>query len=526
MRDRRTIWMAAALLAAIGVGLRTWKLTGDPMWLDEAYSAYAADHGFSFLWRVVPLYESHPPFYYMLLRLWVLPFGDGLASLRLFGWMFGVATLPALWLVAASAGRWIGWEADQRRRLQLAVIALASLSLALVEMTREIRPYPQMILLYTVEIGFILRLARRAEQGRPIFGRSLAGYLLLLEILVWLHNLGALYGLALTLALTFALPLRQLARRDWAALVVGHAIVGLLYVPCLMILRSQAAVWTQHTWLQFSLDWGLIDHLMTLYGVPGWIGLGSLVLAGIAIAALYRAPHGTRLTAMLLTLTLLPPIMAILLSLTIAPVFVTRIMTATAAPAILLLGIGASAPGRYRIPGVGAAVLIGASMLAADIQARMGPPMQDWYRTVDWLAAHVRPGDQIFAYPNEGKLPLHYALRDQGLNYPIRAIPRDVPALEDRHGTHPTGTRGVSSLPRPELQAIAEEPATKAVPTIWLLRLGAKTYDPGDMFLEELHRGRYIVRSWQDGPIDVIGLRLRTLADPAPHRSAPPPALP
>lgn len=522
MLDRRTIWIVAALLVAVGVGLRTWHLTADPMWLDEAYSAYAANHSFGFLWHVVPLYESHPPFYYTLLHFWALSFGTGLASLRLFGWLFGIANLPALWLVAASMGRWIGWDVDQRRRLQLAVIALASLSFPLVEMTREIRPYPQMILIYTIQIGLILRLAKRTEQGRPILGYSLASYLVLLEALVWLHNLGALYGLALTLALAFALPLRQLARRDWIALVGGHGIVGLLYLPCLMILRSQAAVWTKHTWLQFSLDRGLFDHLMTLYGVPGWISLGSLVLAGIAIAALHRAAHGTRLTAMLLTLMLLPPVAAIVLSLTIAPVFVTRIMTATAVPALLLLGIGASAQGRYRMLGAGAAVLICTSMLVAGVQTRMGSPMQDWYRTVAWLRTHVSPGDQIFAYPNEGKLPLQYALQDKGLNYPIRAIPRDVPALEDRHGTHPTGTRGVSSLPRSELHDIAEQPATKKIPTIWLLRLGAETYDPGDMFLQELHRDRYIVRSYRDGPIDIIGLRLRTLASPAPHPPAPP----
>jgi hypothetical protein len=283
--------------------------------------------------------------------------------------------------------------------------------------------------------------------------------------------------------------------------------VGLLYLPCLMIIRHQAATWTVHTWLQFKLDWGLLDHLMTLYGVPGWIGFASLVLAILALAALHRAPHGPRLAAMLLVLALVPPLIAVILSMTVAPVFVTRIMTATAVPALLLLAIGSTASGRYRLLGVGAGVLLGASLLGAGLQARMGPPMQDWYPAVDWLAKRFRPGDQIFAYPNEGKLPLQYALRDKGLAYPIRAIPRDVPALEDRHGTHPTGTRGVSSLPQAELHAIAEEPATKAIPTIWLLRLGAKTYDPGDLFLKELHRGRYIVRSWQDGPIDIIGLR-------------------
>ena len=523
MREPRTIWMAAALLAAIGIGLRTWNLTGNPMWLDEAYSAYAAEHGFGFLWHVVPLYESHPPFYYTLLHLWALAFGNGLASLRLFGWIFGVATLPALWLVAGRMGGWIGWEITACRQLQLAAIGLGSLSIALVEMTREIRPYPLMILIYTVEIGLILRLATRTERGQGLAGRALALYLLLLEILVWLHNLGALYGLALTIAVAIALPLSRLARRDWAVLIAGHALVGLFYLPCLMIIRRQAAVWTVHTWLQFKLDWGLLDHLMTLYGVPGWIGFASLVLVVLGIAALRGTSHGTRLTAMLLVLALLPPLVAVILSMTVAPVFVTRIMTATAVPAILLLAVGISASGRYRILGLGAGVLLGGSLISAEIQARMGPPMQDWYPTVTWLAQRFQPGDQVFAYPNEGKLPLQYALRDKGLNYPIRAIPRDVPALEDRHGTHPTGTRGVSSLPQAELHAIAEGPATRAVPTIWLLRLGAESYDPGDMFLKELHRDRYIVRSWHDGPIDIIGLRLRTLA-PSPVKQPQVPA--
>ena len=506
MKERRLRAVAIALLVAIGIGVRTWNLTGEPMWLDEAYSTYAAGHSLSFLWRVVPLYESHPPLYYTLLHLWVLAFGDGLASLRLIGWIAGVATLPVMAWLANEAGSWAGWDGGQRARLRLAAIGLASLSLALVEMTREIRPYPLMILLYAGEIGLILRLARRAERGQPVGSVLLAAYLILLEILIWLHNLGALYGLALTIALAIALPLRNLTRRDWFWLVGGHSLVALLYLPALMILRQQAATWTVHTWLQFSLDWGLLDHLMTLYGVPGWVGLASLLLAGLAVAALVRTRNGGRLSAMLLILALLPPATAILLSITVAPVFVTRIFTATAVPALLLLAFGASICGRYRLAGLGAAVLLGASMLGADVQARLGPPMQDWYRTVDWLAARFRPGDQVFAYPNEGKLPLLYALRDKGLDLPIRAIPTDVPALEARHGTHPTGTRGVSSLPAGELHAIAVEPATQAIPTIWLLRLGAKTYDPGDVFLHELHRGRYIVRAWQDGPIDIIGL--------------------
>jgi len=521
MRDRRTIWTAIIILIAIGVGLRTWNITTEPMWLDEAYSAYAADHGFAFLWQVVPRYETHPPFYYSLLHLWVLAFGNGLTSLRLLGWLAGIATLPVMMMVADQAGRWMGWDAERRSGLRLATIGLASLSLALVEMTREIRPYPLMILCYAGAIGLILQLARRAGQREPVSGGTLAAYFVLLEILLWLHNLGPLYGLALTLALAIALPFRDLTRRDWMWLISGHILVAVAYVPALMILRQQAATWTAHTWLRFSFDFGLIDHLMTLYGVPGWVGLASLLLAGLAVATLAPARNGTRLAAILLVLALVPPLLAILLSAAVAPIFVTRIFTAVAVPAVLLLAIGASAPARYRMLGVGAAVLIGASMLTGGIQARLGPPMQDWYRTVDWLGTHFRPGDEVFAYPNEGKLPLYYALRDKGLSLPIRAIPTDVPSFEVRHGMHPTGTRGVSTLPQTELHAIAQDPATRVIPTIWLLRLGPETFDPGDVFLGELHRDRYVVRAWRDGPIDIIGLRKRKGPD-SPAEAEPP----
>jgi hypothetical protein len=517
MRERRTIWAAAGLLIAIGVVLRSWNLAGDPMWLDEAYSAYAADHDFGFLWHIVPLYESHPPFYYSLLHLWVWAFGDGLTALRLLGWVAGIGTLPVMAVAANEAGRWIGWDENQRTRLTLATTGFASLSLVMIEMTREIRPYPLMILAYAAASALMFRLARLRAEGRPLVGRAFAGYFVLLETLLWLHNLGPLYALSLTIALAIALLGAEQRRADLAWLAAAHIIVGLLYLPGLMILRRQAATWTVHTWLGFNLDMGLLDHLMTLYGTPGWIGLASLLLAVLAVATLIRLRNGARLAAALLTLALLPPLLAILLSVAVAPVFVTRIMTAVAAPAMLLLAIGASAPGRYKIFGLGAAVLLGASMLGSDIQMRTAPPMQDWYRAVDWLAARFRPGDQVFAYPNEGKLPLSYALRDKGLVFPIRAIPRDVPALEDQQGTHPTGTRGVSSLPPAELHVIAMQPETRAVPTIWLLRLGAQTYDPGDVFLKELHRDRYIVRSWQDGPIDIIGLRLKPR--PAPVRS-------
>jgi len=362
----------------------------------------------------------------------------------------------------------------------------------------------------------LLAIRRRSARGDALAGRAYASYLILQLLLLWLHNLGPLFALAGGLALLATIVRRDMPGRDWIWLVGGHALVFALWLPALAILRDQAPTWITSTWLRFS--WGNVpDRLAVLYAVPGWQGLAAIALMIFAILALART--GPRLLAMLLALTFVPTAAAIALSATISPVFIMRTMTPVAVPALLVLAIGACAGDRQRrLVGLGLAFILAANMGAVDLQERRGPPYQNWYGTVDWLAKRFQPGDQIFAYPNEGALPLSRALRDKGLDYPIRSIPAPVPAF-GQGGRYPTGSRGVVSLPPARLHAIAQQPETQEVPTIWLLRLGNEVYDPGDVMLKELHRDRYIVRHWRDGPIDFIGLRRRDLAQKEPVRS-------
>lgn len=508
MRSTRLFLPLIVLLALAGMAVRLWHIGTEPLWLDEAYSAYAADHDWPFLLHVVPRYETHPPFYYSLLHLWVQAFGNSLLSLRLPGVLAGLAAPIMVVLAAREAAVWLGWDAARTRRLILVAFGLACLSNAMVEMTRQVRPYPLMILVYSAALVVMLRLARLRTEGRPIVGWALLGYVLLLEAMLWLHNLGPLYAVSLTLALAILLIGRGHRRGDLAWLVAVHVLAALLYLPGLAILRDQAPTWVSHTWLRFRMNGEFFGHLATLYAAPGWPGLAIFLLLGLALALLFRSGRGTRLGGALLLLALLPIVLAVAISLTVAPVFITRTMTPVAVPAMLLLALGAAGwEGMLATLGMGGALILGGPMLVTDIRARMAGPMQDWYRTLAWLAPRFRPGDEIFAYPNEGALPLRYALRDKGLAFPIRPIPTAVPSFDVAGGWYPTGSRGVVSLPLGRLRAIAQAPETQRVPTIWLLRLGAKTYDPGDVFLHELHRGRYIVRYWQDGPIDIIGLR-------------------
>ena len=103
--------VGAVLAVAAGMAFRLWGSFAVPLWLDEAYSSYAAAKGFAFLWQVVPRYETHPPFYYSLVRLWSLAFGDGLPALRSLGFAAALASFPVVAFAAGQAARIAGSRA-------------------------------------------------------------------------------------------------------------------------------------------------------------------------------------------------------------------------------------------------------------------------------------------------------------------------------------------------------------------------------------------------------------------------------
>ena len=508
--------IAAGAILAAAIWFRVAGILGEPLWLDEAYSAYAASKGFDFLWHVVPRYETHPPFYYSLLRLWTLLWGDSLGALRALGLVCGIATLPVILLAAREMARLLRFETKRTARLMLTTLALAAFSQSLVEMSREVRPYPVLILVYATTIFAILRLGRQVRDGGGVAGGAYWLYLAGLTATLWLHNLGPLYALALGIAMAALILRRGLDRRDWLCLAGGHLAVVLAWLPALLILMDQAPTWVSSTWLKFN--WHMMEgRLAVLYAVQGRsYEIVAGLIALLAIGVLVRIESGWRIALALAALAFVPVLLSISLSLLIAPVFIMRTMTAVSVPAALLLAMGAAGlRGHWRWPAMGALLLILWQLIAMDIHARRGAAMQNWYETVRWLDQRFRPGDIVYAYPNEGALPFDYAVRDLKLHLPSRSVPTPVPSL-DVGGWHPTGSRGVVSLPRDRLRAIARSPEAEAVPTIWLLRLGPWAYDKGDVFLDELSHDRVRTGRWQSGPIDIIGLRRKDVLELPP----------
>jgi hypothetical protein len=507
------------LMLAAGTALRAWHIGSEPMWLDEAYSAYAASKNWHFLWAIVPRYETHPPFYYSALHVWTLIVGDGLFAYRSLGLICGIVTMPVVAWAARSAAMLAGQDPARANRIGVAAFALAATAPVLMMMTREVRPYPVMILVYAFAIVALCAVARRASEGRNILGGAYAGYLIATALMLWLHTLGPLFGLALIIALAVMIVGRGLGRRDWAALMIGHIAVALIYLPALSIMLDQAPTWIGSTWLKFDVS-DLWRRVTVIYAGPGddmRVVALALVVGGLVV--LRRTLMARRLAVALLILALLPVLISILISATITPVFIVRTMTPLAIPSLIIIAIGsASLSAPWRRPMIVALLWLLSSQAVADLHARQHGAQQDWYRAIRWMQTKYRPGDVVFAYPNEGALPFDRAVRDLGVHMPSVPIPGPVPTFNPPPGSwYVSGSRGVPSLDPAHLRAIAIDPKTRAIPTIWLLRLGPWAYDKGDLFLDDLFEGRTEVGNYDDGPIDIVGLRRDDLMAPAKH---------
>lgn len=516
--------MAGGALA-LGLVFRFWGAGSQPLWLDEAYGAFAADHGFTFLWHVVPHYETDPPFYYSLVRCWRLIVGDGLLTGRLLGLLCGLATLVMGAIIARRLARLTRMRDRERRGLIAVTVVLLSLHPLIIEMSRQLRPYPVMILVYATALPALLRLVEDSIRRRAPDHSALLVVFMTQALMLWLHSLGPLFAFAIGLALGVAVLRPGLIRADWIWLIGGEAIVGLIYLPAFLILREPAPGWVASHWLTFTtaslparvgqiyLDWNF------------WAQLVGLAAAAAGVLLLLGRIGGRRAVVILIVLAGVPMALSLLLSAAVAPVFLDRTLSPVAVPALLLVGVGLVWSGRRAWIGWLALLVVAGSMVGIDRLLLAKAPLQDWYGMIAWLEPRLGPGDRIWVYPNEGALPLGYALQDQERQWPVRPIPAAVPAF-GLGGTFPSGSRGVVSLHPRQIAVLVTTWEAKAPPTIWLLRLNAPIYDPGDQMLHALEQRRAVSAHFRRGPIDLTGLRRKDAGSMVASAAPPTPRVP
>jgi 4-amino-4-deoxy-L-arabinose transferase-like glycosyltransferase len=183
--------VALVVLTLIGAGLRFYQLGAQSIWFDEAYSIYVANQP---VWDIITGIEpSHLPFYFVLLKVWMFLFGQSEVAVRLLSVVFGVALIPALFLLARRMfGQPIG----------LITSFFAAISPFLIYYSQETRPYELLALQAVITTYFLLRALDDGRWWWIAYGLSSA-------TMLYTHYYGVLFFGAQSLFVLILLVLRH-----------------------------------------------------------------------------------------------------------------------------------------------------------------------------------------------------------------------------------------------------------------------------------------------------------------------------
>ena len=320
------------LLALVSLFLRTRALEA-AFWIDEGLSVGIASYGLTDIPTVLEQ-DGSPPFYYLLLHLWMQAFGNSESATHMLSVVFAVATVPAAyWAARTLFGERAGWIGS----------ALAAINPFLTYYAQETRMYSLMGLIGLVFVAAFVRVfVDRERRLLPLFAGALV-------LLVYTHNGGLFRATGTVVALAWLLRSEAPAERRplFRDALIGYGVAALAYVVWLPTLLFQA----RHTgapWAEAPSVDALLSAVGLLFG-GATTGIAILLVAGNGIAGLVRdsSPRSRRIVA--IGIVAVAGILLAFFASQISPAFANRYFAAFVGPVLLLAAAGLANAGRLGI---------------------------------------------------------------------------------------------------------------------------------------------------------------------------------
>ena len=105
MTRRRFLPGIVLLLVLVAFSLRLYRLDYQPLRGDESFGIQFAAHSWSWLLSNMAWLEPLPPLYYSFLHCWMQVAGQSEFTTRFLSLLFGVLTVPLIYLLGRSLGR-------------------------------------------------------------------------------------------------------------------------------------------------------------------------------------------------------------------------------------------------------------------------------------------------------------------------------------------------------------------------------------------------------------------------------------
>jgi len=502
--------------------LRFYEIGRLPLWLDEAYSFWFSRQSFHSLWTFVPTFETHPPVYYSLLRIWRV-FGDDEAALRSLSAVLGILAVAAVYLLGRIVGgprdgAWIGFGAGL-------IFAISPIQ---IQYAQEARSVMAVTLIVSITLCGAAWLMRHSSSAcLPFFGVTAGAaarpspkwaWLALIGgagASLWLHNLAPVFVFSIGTAMIVWLAFQLAWNRSFVLNgVLACVAVFMLWAPWLPWLLKQAEAVSTVFWMKAPTLVQIIGAIYFFFGAkyswpieayaaqpallsePGsagsadglaggavWLaahlGLGALAATGLWLVG---RKYGWQLATLLVSVMILPILLTLLATFTIRPVFAPRTLIWVSVPFYVALAAGITVTNRAWVRGLVLAalfVLFGYGSLNYYADHEKEP----WDQIAEMVKAGSGPGDVVVAVPNSVEIPLAYYLGDRQADLPVYGLPDPFPAI-GLTNPYPAGIAAVPAITPADVQALQSR--IDGLSSGWLITRADALFDPDGLVAKTL----------------------------------------
>ncbi len=413
MATRATLVLA--LLTVAGAWLRLSHLGTKSLWLDEGATVALARASWShFIWVWWYGEANLQTTYFLLMRGWI-HLGHSETWLRLPSALFGVASIPLMYVVArrfVSVGP------------ALAAAALLAFSPTDVYYSQEARSYTLAILFVLLSSYFFVRTVEGDRR------RDWVLWTIISILTFYSHYFSALVLVAQACSLFFR------KKPPWKPVIIGGLVILATAIPGLTYIFRAAPENLHFIWMPQASPRELW-HLGMFYGGSGAKVFLALILwiAGlVAIARTRGRDSETFWRGMLIvSWAVLPAAITALVSLR-HPIFMQRYLIFSLPATMFLAAMGMAALRKMHV-GVVLVVAL-CAMSIPTIVKDYHKPREDWRSASNAILASASPGDAVVFYPFYTRIMLdYYGERSPDQSHPALHVfaPQYYDGGEDEH---------------------------------------------------------------------------------------------
>lgn len=504
------------ILTAVAACFRFYDIGGLPLWFDEAYSLWFSRQSFEALWTFVPTFETHPPVYYSLLRIWRV-FGDDEAALRSLSAVLGILCVATVYLLGRIVGggrdgAWIGFGAGL-------ILAISPIQIQYAQEARSSMALTVAVSVTLCGAAWLMRHSRAAclpllglsarSRGAGEFGAPPSprpAWLALIggsALSLWLHNLAPLFVFSVAVSMILWLAWQLAGNRDFLVNCSLAALTVLLaWAPWIPWLFRQAEAVSAVFWMKAPTLVQILGALYSIFGAKyswpietytaqpallseldptGYAGgliwlaahLGLAALAGAGLWLVGRR-YGWHLAILLTSVMILPIALTLLATFTIRPIFSARALIWAGVPFYVAAAAGVTATRRTWLRGI-LLIALFALFGYGSLNYHADYEKEPWDRIAGLLNRESGPGDVVLVVPNSVELPLAYYLGAGRTDLPIYGLPAPFPAV-GLPNPYPAGIAAVPGMTPGDIPALRTH--INGLSSGWLITRANSVFDP------------------------------------------------